>query len=500
MDPLAGLVQVLGNSCLWGFVGLLSLAFSLLVNAALGKKLGRQQIDRLLESRRHPRRYHELLQVALGLVDRWLTPAIGPSPETREAEGRRAWSWPLLDFSLRLAIAYPPLTVLLIWAISGTDEKLGSQLALPSAGWLARGGVLAGLALLTWLVLRSRRAQAQGKTCWFIAYLVVAGGVAFIVTGAVLAAVTDAMAVAVIFIVVLPVVVAGVVAVAVPGPVAVPIALALASTVPVALALASPAPFTLVVAVPAALALKRLVARTRFGLLAYAGLVVLPLGALAVAVRLMPDLNPSVATWLLLVVGLPLLNAVLVFLSFGLTRWLLRRGAVSPAWPSLAWALGNVASALGLAALLGLALVAAAQWMNGLDAAPLLDLMALLTDIHAEPEAYWWLQITLLSTLLPTLAHLVLASFGTLLAIMPEGVALFIRRQLPRIEVDAMARWLAFWTLSAIGFLAIAAVALALHGLVSGASAAFPHLGRGYLWLLERFAAWLGASDPPGSF
>ncbi len=89
-----------------------------------------------------------------------------------------------------------------------------------------------------------------------------------------------------------------------------------------------------------------------------------------------------------------------------------------------------------------------------------------------------------------------LASFSALLAIMPESVALFIRRQLPRVEEDAV-KALAFWTLSSIGFLAIAAVAFELYGLVVGVVAVFPYAGDVYLYWLERYAAWLGAPVVP---
>ncbi len=138
------------------------------------------------------------------------------------------------------------------------------------------------------------------------------------------------------------------------------------------------------------------------------------------------------------------------------------------------------------------------QWLNGLGAAPLLDLGALFTDIRGDPGAYWWLYVTLFSTLLPTLLHFVLASFSALLAIMPEGVALFIRRHLARVEEDAVAKALAFWTLSTIGFLAIAAVAFGVYGLATGVLAVFPYAGDVYLYWFESYAAWLGAPVVPG--
>jgi hypothetical protein len=169
MNPLPGLIQLFTSFWLWSVVGLLSLAFSWLVNDALGKKLNRRQLSRLLRRRRYAVLYHELLQAALARVDGWLTPAIGPSPEAREAEGRRAWSWPLADLSLRLALAYPLLTLIIAWSVLGTDGKVGSLVILPAAGWGVRIGTLTGLALMCWLFYRSRRAEAQGKRSWAIA-------------------------------------------------------------------------------------------------------------------------------------------------------------------------------------------------------------------------------------------------------------------------------------------------------------------------------------------
>jgi hypothetical protein len=230
---------------------------------------------------------------------------------------------------------------------------------------------------------------------------------------------------------------------------------------------------------------------------AHAGLVLVLLAALAVAVRSSSEIDDTGATLIVFLGLLPLLNAMFDFLSIGLTRWLLRRGAVSLGFGALGWALGDLFSALGFFALLGLTLVTMVHWLNGLDAAPLLDLGALFADIRADPGAYWWLYVSIFSTLLPTLLHFVLASFSALLAVMRESVALFIRRQLPRIDEDALAKAAAFWTLSTIGFLAIAAVAFGLYGLVAGALAAFPYLGDWYLYGFELYAAWLGAPVRP---
>lgn len=467
MNPLMEIIKAFTSGWLWTVVLAITAAFMWALNDALGKQLNRDQLDRLLDGRRYAVLYHGLLQTALARVDRWLTPRIGPSDEAREAEGRRAWSWPLLDLSLRLAVAYPLLTLVVAWSVLGTDGKLGSLVVLPAAGWGFRAGALAGLVLVFWLTERRFRAATQGKRYRAFAYSALATAVA----------------------------VGGAFGGALAGVGAFAVAVAVAAAFAVASAFAFPLPFPRAAVFAGALAdaIRRGFSRS----LAYAGLVTFLLAALLLAARHSPGIGEAGATLILFLGVLPLLNAVLDFLSIGLTRFLLRRGAVSGGFGALGWALGDLFSALGFFALLGLALLTMVQWLNALGAAPLLDLAALFADLRADPGAYWWLYVTIFSTLLPTLLHLVLACFSALLAVMPEGAALFIRRQLPLVEADAMAKAAAFWSLSTIGFMAIAAVAFGLYGLVSGVLAVFPYLGDWYLYGFELYAAWLKAPVVP---
>ncbi len=266
MNPLPGLIQLFSSFWLWSVIGLLSLAFSWFVNDALGKKLNRRQLSRLLRRRRYAVLYHELLGAALARVDRWLTPAIGPSDEAREAEGQRAWSWPLFDFSLRLALAYPLLTLIIAWGVLDTDGKLGNLVVLPAAEWGVRIGGLGGLVVVLWLAYRSHRAEAQGKRYWATAYLLLAVAGAGGVAGAFAFAFADAGAVAI----------AGAVAVAGAGAFAVAVAGVFAVAVAGIVAVAGVVVVVVVV--------ERVSERSRFGLVAYVGLVAFLIAAIAMAV------------------------------------------------------------------------------------------------------------------------------------------------------------------------------------------------------------------------
>jgi len=92
------------------------------VGLALAREKNRQQIDGWLKQRRWSTIYSEGLTAALDRIDAWMTPRRAPSPEAAEAEGRRSWSWPLFDLSLRLALLYPILSLIIAWAILGGER------------------------------------------------------------------------------------------------------------------------------------------------------------------------------------------------------------------------------------------------------------------------------------------------------------------------------------------------------------------------------------------
>jgi hypothetical protein len=105
---------------------------------------------------------------------------------------------------------------------------------------------------------------------------------------------------------------------------------------------------------------------------------------------------------------LPIFNALADFASIGLTRLLVRRGLAG--WP---FKQGVVDLILGGAifALLGVTLITSLHLVRTPDG-PLLDLPGLFAGLRADPGAYVWLGVMLISTLLPTLLHFSLAVFS----------------------------------------------------------------------------------------
>ena len=126
---------------------------------------------------------------------------------------------------------------------------------------------------------------------------------------------------------------------------------------------------------------------------------------------------------LLLFLGLlTLLNAPFDWLSLGLTRGLLRCGLeLHGPWP---WALALVDAVLAVLsiALLALVMVLGVQWFDDLavhaGGKAILNLPALLAGLETapgEPE-YWWVYALLLSTLIPSVVNLCVASTSWLRA------------------------------------------------------------------------------------
>lgn len=145
---------------------------------------------------------------------------------------------------------------------------------------------------------------------------------------------------------------------------------------------------------------------------------------------------------LLLFFGLlTMVNAPFDWTSLGLTRFLLRRGLDrGGVWPYFYAVVDAVAGSM-LITVLAVALTVAIDGFNsvavlrGGDAARILPPMRdYLAALRVNPSAYeyWWLYVTILTTLLPSVINLFLAGFAflrgnflnrQLLALMPEGRA-----------------------------------------------------------------------------
>jgi hypothetical protein len=106
---------------------------------------------------------------------------------------------------------------------------------------------------------------------------------------------------------------------------------------------------------------------------------------------------------------IPVFNAFTDFLSSGLTRFLMRRG-LSRRMGMVAL-FDVVAAALIFCAMIVCMLLLLAFVTNS-DGSRAFDLSALFADINSDPAAYWWLYLTFLTPLVPTVLHLGLSAFG----------------------------------------------------------------------------------------
>lgn len=499
MNPVPALVSVFTNSWIWSVVGILAAMLGAFVNDALGRELNRCQLDRALRERRWASLYRHLLAGALDRVDSWLTPDIAPSSEAA-TEGRRAWSWPLFDVSLRLAVIYPAAALVCASALFGGESRVGNLVVNSTVAGLPRTLAVAGLfcagACLISALVASLRAKTLGTVFSAVLASVFAAISAIIVVGPItgtgivlftlvfaltyrLAAVSTLMFCIGIFIIAM-----------------------------IASGFASLSAFRgadIAAAVGAAAIIStsltvRIAQRTQYGAIGYCILIIFFFLILAFGQYAANGLDVKARILYSILAILPITNAIFDFLSVGLTRWLLRRSVQRGAAGALVLAATDLAGASATFVLLGMTIVAILNWLNGLGTVPLVDLAGLFTDIRADPGAYWWLYVSFFSTLLPTLLHVILTCFAGLVALMPGWLAEDIRAQLPQIEQDAVAKWRAFLALTSIGILAIAFVLFFFHGLwlfIAAVPDLGHHIGYTYLWLFEIWAAWLGADVLP---
>lgn len=81
------------------------------------------------------RRYREALAGALDWIDTRLSTGLETHPDAEKTEASRAWSAPLLDLCLMLAVMYPALSLLANWVIDGSAIHFGSLEVLQQRDW-----------------------------------------------------------------------------------------------------------------------------------------------------------------------------------------------------------------------------------------------------------------------------------------------------------------------------------------------------------------------------
>jgi hypothetical protein len=389
------------------------------------------------------------------------------------------WTAPAFDRCLLIALIYPIVAIILIWAISGHVGPAEAALGLaPNVAPWRRGLAVAGFALAVFAVWRSVTVKSFVRKMGAFAVanaFAIAGAIAGTGTWAGPGTGASALAVAVALIGAGPVAGAGAVLVA--GAVAVAGAGAFLDAFAIAIA-------TAIAAVAAAVLVAGAVRRLNDRAIArrwHGTFLSLFLPAMIIACLLEASLLSSLETWnysgpLLLFLGLlSLLNAPFDWASLGLTRALLRRGLELAGWWPYLLAIVDAALAALIVAALALVMVigvqtfdALAQHGGGKAILPLDPLFEGIATHPADPE-YWWLYALLLTTVLPSMINLMIGG-ASLLRGLP-GLPMVMFRKLPpgKAVPDFDRNWIALvLTLQIVGgaVLGIAAQALLIVGII----------------------------------
>ena len=355
-----GELEFLKELGVWGSLAFVLIAVSLRLFWGINKDDGRGRWVAWLKHDTFARRYRELLDTALNLIDRLLSPEY-PNASTdhdtnSKIERGRAWSWRLLDLSFLLAVAYPILAIFLNWAVTGDSGRIGAVEVLSAQpAWWRRWSLVALMTLAFVSAMLARKADRSRtlRTIQFAAFgLVVAFG--FAAASAFASATAGAFAAAV----------------------------------------------------------SQDWLGLRFGIrrAALLGYFLLLFAALAaVVLRSEETLDDQVRSVVLFIGFLPLLNAWADFASVGLTRWRLRCGVQGHLVFN---AVVDAVAAIAIMFLLAFAIIATIHFVRPGGGAPLVNLPALFTDLRTAPGQYWWLGFMLFSTLLPTLIHLAIGAFA----------------------------------------------------------------------------------------
>ncbi|MGJ8623176.1 MAG: hypothetical protein ACSHW1_10380 [Yoonia sp.] len=331
----------------------------------------------------------------------------------------------LFDWSMRIAVVYPIILLILPWALFARPMALGTTeiLAAPDPAWV---GPLSLVPLALFFIVRQVlewwAASPQRFVRSFAGWLkthdmidLVAFAVTFAFAGAVTFAFAGAFAGA--FAVAVAVAVAVTFAVSVAGAfagafaVAVAVAVAVTFAVTFAVSVAGAVAVTFAVAFAGAFAFDighdALLARD---MRKSASLVAIafPLAALLIAAHLIDftQVNEYGRVFFLFFGLAPIVNAVFDTLSYAATMALSARGYRG--WP-LFWGLIDAAIACILFLGLGATLVVAVSVLEAVSGTDLIDLGGLLAQAD-DFGRYWWLYAMLFSTALPTLVHLVVAA------------------------------------------------------------------------------------------
>ena len=341
----------------------------------------------------------------------------------------RFWSGPALDRCFGLAVAYPILTILIIWFVTGYVGDVEAALQLeegvtPHIRALSALSMLFFIATVCWLTLWK---PAQRRFIWGVIRLLgIAGAYAFIVTVANEAGVqvtltaTGTLAIALL----LARVGAGAVAVAV----AVAGAFILLNIATIVGKVTTVSAMAMAAAVSAA---RKFLKRHR---LAGLGFALVYLGGIAVLVRFLPGwlgtteplhlpgwvgaTEPLPWTLLCFLGALPLVNALYDWISIGFTRWLLSFGLHKKDARGVLFAMVDLVVATLLLGALMITCITYIEWLNRLSIAgggeQVLNIRQLLDDLRDNPghSSLWWVYVTIFTTYIPSMFNLVLGGLS----------------------------------------------------------------------------------------
>ncbi len=352
------MADLLGLLGIWGTV--FGVIFGVLVGffALISKsEPSRARVIRYLEEDTAANKYRGWLTNWLDKVDKWLS-----APEIErgasETSKMRAWSLGLLGVVLISALAYPILSLLTQWIITG-DGTVGNVPVLPPEGNdpLRYGIGAAFLGSLGLTIFAQFRLSGWPR-------LVLQLGAAIL-----LFAVVGAGAFA--------------------GAVAVAVAVAVAFAV--------------------AVIIEWLSERARlpvWPLLLWTTLAVI---GTCLFIKITPGYTEAEASLILFVSVLPLLNGLTDFASLGATRYFLRQGLAGNMVVS---GIKDLCAGLVIFFGLGFAIIAYIHWVRPQNDVPLIALDAMFDGLRNRPGDYWWLFLMMFSTLLPTVLHFVLWLFA----------------------------------------------------------------------------------------
>ncbi len=366
------------------------------------------------------KRYRRWLTRALDGLDARLSKDESALPPT---SARVAWSGGLAGANFALALAYPVLSVLALWVVTGNGTVAGRVVIAAEDNVLLRGAVAVAICSMVFGVifasqhlLGTRRLVTQivaGTLVLFLAQTLLQGSTA---GAALVGAAYIVSLIAVLSAKFGPF----------PNLLTITGALALVASTAAALAQALSGLIFLAATIPLLLLFSgtfliegRAAARASGGAaFAMLGTVFFALSLVAVGLSNNGGISKSgidISATSLFLSLLPLLNGLADFASCGLTRWLMRRGVVGQTvWRGV---LDSV-TGLGIFLVLGFAIITVVHFVRPQNGVALADLTAIFDGL-VDPETrgnYGWLLFMLATPLIPTVLHfaVAVAAFFTL--------------------------------------------------------------------------------------